>query len=351
MYNTIRNTFAYASLVLINYRFFIGDILRTDTSNLTILIAFVNLLAIDYRHFKYIHYLVIACFLFLTRDNPAALPIIFTFITCIVCKDISLIKAARICLVLQLLFLLYMYWNVLADAIKENTINYEKGVTRDLGFGNSNTFATFIFSILCTIYLSFKNMNKTILISIFIIISLYTYHYSISRTVLIGTNIMILSILFHSQINNVIKNSLYRKIISSCPIIFISIVIFLILSILEFEKLNEILTGRLMLWLEYFIAFLDNNVLFGADLVPIIQKPLDNSYINLLVSIGIIGYAIFSFLFYKAYKCNHSLMFKYQPLVFAILACGFTESILLSCYSINILFLLMIYKSYVKINH
>ena len=176
---------AYVAIMLAVLRFFIGDVLRYDTGILTVFIAFVILLSIDYRHFRFKHYLIAAIGIVLSVLNPNLLPIILLVLICVVAKDLCVHKVAIICFIMQLIFLYYMYYKISVGEIVVHKVNYEKALTYDFGFGNSNTFAMFMYSAILCAYIAFwKRLNICFLFLIFLV-SYIVFLYALTETIIL----------------------------------------------------------------------------------------------------------------------------------------------------------------------
>ena len=105
------------------------------------------------------------------------------------------------------------------------------------------------------------------------------------------------------------------------------------------------LTGRLLFWFEHLSIFMESNVWLGHDFISINDKPLDCSYLALLVTLGVLGYAMYSYFIYKAFRKRFAFLCYYMPLLISIFVCGFSENILLSYSSVNILFVILLSKA------
>lgn len=345
----IRAIGAYLAVALANIRFFVGDILGNSTTSLTIVITLVLLCTIDFKHFRYYHYIIVFCGTILSSVNPNLLPITLLFFISIACKDISIKKMALMCLILQLLFLFYMYWMIVIGDIQVHKVNYEKAVTYDFGFGNSNTFAMFMFSIILCFYVACCHLKSIFLLSCILILSYFVYDYAVGRTVFAAELILVITAL----INIIGGKTFFLKIktlLAFSPIIIILICIYIVFNFLDYDILNNLLTGRIGLWVEYFMAYVNQNIWIGADVVSIVDKPLDNSFLTLLVFLGIIGYCLYSYLIYKGIKCGYNYLYQYIPFIISIFLCGLTENILPSYYPANIIFFLLMYKGAFKNN-
>ncbi len=345
MLDTIRHIMAYVAIMLAVLRFFIGDVLRYDTGILTVFIAFVILLSIDYRHFRFKHYLIAAIGIVLSVLNPNLLPIILLVLICVVAKDLCVHKVAIICFIMQLIFLYYMYYKISVGEIVVHKVNYEKALTYDFGFGNSNTFAMFMYSAILCAYIAFwKRLNICFLFLIFLV-SYIVFLYAFGRTVFVSELIFICSIVIAELGGRKILHKI-KYWLALFPLFALVSFLFIIFNFQEYELLNELLTGRIILWTEYIATYMELNVWIGADVVSIVDKPLDNSYITLLVYLGIIGYALYAYLLFRGISKGFEYLnkCKYVPFVISILICGMIENILVSYYPANIIFMLMMYK-------
>lgn len=341
-----RFLFSYLALIIANVRFFLGDVLKIDTLWLTYLLSIVLLLSIDVQRLNWRYYTVIFCFILLSvaLANPLLLPLALLFMLAFSCKDLNVRSVAQLQFWLQLFFFLYMAFGVALGEIPMRIEEYAKATTIDLGFGNSNSFSLFIFSLLSCFYVGFHGRYTKIALIVFFLSSIITYQFAFSRTILFG-EIVFLLICFLQIIKKIQIFAKVKYLITFFPVIIISLMLFLIFNIVNYEELNTMLTGRLLLGLEHLSLFMESSIWLGHDYVSLNDKPLDCSYLSLLITLGILGYAIYSFFIYMAFSKRFDFLCYYMPLLASILICGFSENILLSYSSVNILFVIILSKA------
>lgn len=338
--------FCYLALIMANVRFFLGDILKCDTLWLTYLLSIVLLLSINYERLKWKYYIVMFCFLLLSivSANSLLLPLVLLSLLAFSCKDLNVRIVAQIQFWLQLFFFLYMAFAVTSGEIPMRMEDYAKATTIDMGFGNSNSFSLFVFSLLSCLVVGFGGRYNVLIFVVFSVVSVVTYMFAFGRTILFGE---IIFLLIYS-LQKIKGNFIFYKIkyfISLFPIIFIFLVLFLILNIVNYESLNTMLTGRLLFWFEHLSIFMESNVWIGHDFVSLNDKPLDCSFLALLVTFGIVGYVSYSYFIYMAFNKGFAFLCHYMPLLLSIFVCGFSENILLSYSSMNILFVILLSKA------
>ena len=345
MLNSLRHILAYVAIVLAICRFCIGDILRYDTSRLTIVIALVVLLSIDYRHFRFKHYLIGAIGIILSALNPAILPTLLLFLICVSARDLSTRKIAIVSVIMQLFFLYYVFYKIGMGEIMVNKVVYEKATTYDFGFGNSNTFAMFTYSVFLCAYVAFWRKLSFCFLFLFILFSCIVFTYAYGRTVFFAELFFLLFILIAEFGGRHILNK-GKYLLALFPIIIFVVFLFIIFNFYNYVLLNELLTGRIIFWVENVATYIERNVWIGIDVLSITEKPLDNSYLALLVYLGVGGYLLYSYLIFRGFALGFDFLNqnKYIPFVISMLICGMFENVLVSYFPSNIIFMLLMYK-------
>ena len=237
-------------------------------------------------------------------------------------KQFALINT--ICL---LLFLFVIYFSLQNNIINE-TIEY--GITKlgefryrgDLGFGNSNRYSIYIYSILMSLYLWLPSKMNLLYLICITVISYQVYEYTDSKTYILAI-ICFVVCLFLSR-----THFFYYIPIKYCfyilPLLFICLIYFICYSAFFYDWVNLILSNRL----SYYRDLLDNisisNFIYGSRLMN--EVLIDNSYLHLLFDVGILYFVIFYYLYYNALRYNYDRMVKISPVVISILLYGITES-------------------------
>ncbi len=340
--------FSYIVLVLFFLRLLLGEFLKFNTQLLTAIIAVILLFLVDYKHFEIKNYLLLF-FLFilgLVVDNQSILMLVLLVLVVMCCKYLTIRDVALFCFWGQFFIFAFMAFCVTSGNVPVRVEVFEKGVVYDMGFGNSNTLSLFLFSTITSMYIGLRGrLNTVLLILVYLFTSFLAFYFTKGRTYFVGEILFLVSSLFV----NCVKETTVRKYlltISLIPLIVLMVIIFLLISITQFESLNDILTGRLILWFQYLEKFLESNMLIGYDLAELEGNiTLDCSYLTILVATGVLGYSLFSYLFYKAVHSGFSYIYSYFPLLITALVCGLTENIFMSSFPINLLFFTLLYNA------
>lgn len=340
--------FSYIVLALFFLRLLLGEFLKYNTQLLTIIIAIILLFAVDYKHFEIKSHLLLF-FLFVLGimvGNQLMLMLVLLVLVVACCKCLTIRDVALFCFFAQFFIFVFMAFCVASGNVPVRVEALEKGVVYDMGFGNSNTLSLFLFSTITSMYIGLRGrLNTALLISVYLFTSFLAFYFTKGRTYFVGEILFLVS----SLLVNCVKEATVRKfllIISLIPLIVLIVIIFLLISITQLESLNDILTGRPILWFQYLAKFLESNMLIGYDLSELEGDiTLDCSYLTMLVATGMLGYSLFSFLFYKAVHSGFSYIYSYFPLLITILVCGLTENIFMSSFPINILFFMLLYNA------
>lgn len=284
-------------------------------------------------HFTYYHILLFILIL-LCVYNIETLSTVNILLSVILLKR-SNIKNVTLILVCAVFIEFFIYFagfglGILTDISK----SYAKGVTHDLGFGNSNT-ASLNFTMLMLIFVMFIMQKSRIKFPAYILLILnyYIYKLTLGRTYFYCVN-MLFFLLFSFSFK---RNYVFER----KAIVFLPIVLFIgtFVGIFFFNKdivLNSIFTGRFALNYETVKDFSIVDYILGHS-SP--DGAMDSTYLGLLLKGGVFSVFMFLFITTKGLFCMSLKSFKiFGPFIFVMLVACFTETILPLFYPITILF-------------
>lgn len=193
-------------------------------------------------------------------------------------------------------------------------LHYRDGVLRQsMGFSNPNTFSTYILSIVVEfLYLRRAKINIKDFIVIIMSICLINY-YADSRTQIVCLIILATILFINKYLKKIVLNSkLINSIFNNA---FLILTVLCLIIIVFYEQGNELVysideatTGRIKIASEYLdvydINLFGHNVEATSTTEDIVT--LDNTYIFLLVSYGIVPLVIMCF-FMRTYMKNTSI--------------------------------------------
>lgn len=241
-------------------------------------------------------------------------------------------------------------------------IHYRNGVMRhSMGFSNPNSFSTYIMSIVIEI-MYLRNKKIGLIDLIYVILSIYIInYYASSRTqILCLIAFYLLFVLNKKNVKLIVKNKFLNLILNNMFWILTFVSILLIILYQQGNptviKLNTLLSKRIATSLAIFDNY-DVN-LFGNKLYLVTSMQsklynvkavaLDNAYIYLLLSYGIVQYFVIG-LFIKKYMKyltnNENNILKFILLVYLI--SGLMERFFME-YQYNIFLLYFAYLFYSK---
>ncbi len=210
---------------------------------------------------------------------------------------------------------------IIADTIT----NYGGRMRNSLGFDNPNALSLIMIDFYCFIIMMFKK-RKTLACLIVIFISYYINTFSDSRTLLFTTIIYLtLTILQESKaISSAIRKMIKSKIFNIIILTFFFISPFAIAAISKkVYKIDMLLSFRGTILSNYINSHEMINYLIGFSNI----ETIDNSFIVLFFTIGILGYLIIFLAIKRALKKaknNNSI-----ALIIMMLSYGMMESILI----------------------
>lgn len=354
-YNLIRNLqniLRYFLIVFANIRFFIGDILELEYSSIiTITTVVIALLSVNYCKFNISFYIVL--FIGLICNKIFGGPNGSLIITFFIASALAYGDFRKICFfsfILQLCFFIVMLISVGYGILSEDINESEKGITRDLGFGNANTLSMFISSIIYTAgFVFLRQYHKRYIIIFTLPIIVACYLYSHGRTFFIGEMLFVITLTLICI--NKHSLSIFRYIITLFPVFSLTAILTLLSSNIDLDFLNQVFTGRPRLWFNHLGYFLsEGNLWLGYDYTSVYDIALDCSYLTLFVDNGIIGYLLYSLFMYKGSKNCFIQSIYYIPLICGVYISAIMENILLPLSPVNLLFITLMYRCFLKID-
>lgn len=338
-------------IVLFHVRFIFLIILQTRTVALDAVFYLIVLASLcTLKLNKYC--LVLVPLVFISLLNSAAQNIFLilasSYIVAVKLPLKKIFKINAICIIGVMLSVILM---VKVGMVKEhvgtsrlfiNGMLYTQRLRSDMGFGNPNRVAILVYSLIINLYLLIERKHKTVFIITVIIVSCYVHTLTDSRTFIISVACFLLSFIglsFNSVTNFLLKT---RMALFYIPIIFLLVTIY-VSRIGYYDISLEVLTsGRLGLFSDFINHCSLKDYLIGTNVIN--EKTIDNSYLQLLFSAGIIGLLSTLFLWYKIIsRLDRTTIITY-PIFLSITVYGFAESIwtMLLCYGNMIIWMMMI---------
>lgn len=171
----------------------------------------------------------------------------------------------------------------------------------DLGFGNPNIASTTLFPILMSIYYLWYEKNKKIVICIILLLTQVIYNITFSRTLVY----IILILVF---LNFIKEKYIYKlRYFIYSLIFFILYFSFVLPAKLKFTVYDKLLSGRFM-YFDYFLKNYKITLLGNLGKNEILELPLDNVYIMILLKNGILGIVVLTCLIIYILK----ILYKYR---------------------------------------
>lgn len=290
--------------------------------------AFMALLTRRYYDWKILF--ILGYFAILSILNPAAKNIFLILLTVYILSPFSINQISKINLILEL-FVIILVAVLLSAGVLHNKlfalgdISDPRTARWDMGFGNPNVFALFIYAILINWYIIIQDKCYNLYLLGSAIISVLVFHYTGSRSFLIGMLLIWISSL-------ALKIKIMKKLLYKCklllyplPLVFIFVTIYCSINVSEFEILNLILTGRLRLYHNLLAECSSFSYIVGN--ASVMDELIDSAYIHLLLEGGILAVLIFSFLWVIFIKnLNNSNIYLF-PIFISVLLYGLTESV------------------------
>lgn len=296
--------------------------------------------------------LVLVPLVFISLINPAAqnmfLILSSSYIIAVKLSLRQTMKINVICIISVILSVLIM---VKLGIIHEKSASshfyingaiYNERMRSDLGFGNPNRIAILLYSLIINAYLLIPKYKTNLFLIIVTAISYYIYTLTASRTFLLCIASFVISCI---GIRSLIVKKVClktRMLLFYLPLLFLILTIYLIKSGYYNISIEIMTSGRLGLFRQLLNQCSLQDYLIGTNLIN--EQTIDNSYLHLLFSAGIVGFIAAFYLWYKLLSKMDKTTIVTYPLVLSITLYGFSESIwtLLLCYGNMIIWIMMI---------
>lgn len=254
-------------------------------------------------------------------------------------------KLAAIGFTTQFLIILLQIIFVLCGIWENVGIEYEKSdqILYDLGTGNANRIATRVtFMVLC-LYILMKDNYRWLFPVISLIIGFIFFQVTGSRTTLYS--IIILNILAIVYWCGLFWNWT-KYLIALVPLVLFFGTFYLAANMETNEELSESASGRLYYILKFTREYGTKEWMLGA--VREESDPLDSSYLDIIVTGGIMMALVFCIGFGTSVIKYYKKIKSYLPFMLAFLAAGLTESYFTYPDAANVLLWVLIMQAFIK---
>lgn len=337
---TISRTCLLASIVLflINLRFFLASILDVGTTLLSWGILLLTFTLFTKRDFSVVNLAFLLFYIATFFYTPYAKDVLIMVVSIIAFRHLPIRQFAAINLLHSLVLLLIIYVLVLSGILVEEEMGKTFDATfssRDLGFGNPNALACFIFYALANVYILLRSRPYLFYV-VFIPVVLWSFLYTGSRTFLIAETFLLLIYFMRN----------FRFVTSRWSLLGLLAVILVLVFYFSFNYdpiVDALLSHRLSIYEYVFQNMSLKSYLLGLNASVLKDIPMDNSYITLLVYGGISYLLLFIFLLVQAAWNNFDSIKPYFPLICAILFAGIGESIFVGFTTANALLIWLLF--------
>lgn len=316
----------YLLVFLFYLKFLIQILLNVKSPWLDIPLYLLLLTSFNYRK---VNLIVFGIFYFalISLLNSAARNVFLIFLTIYTLRIWSVRQFAIVNLFVSLIFFIVTVFLLYGDVLHSKIFSFSLLNYRerwDFGYGNPNTFALFIFSILVNSYIVFVGKFKNVILPVMLLVGFVVYSYTGSRTFFIS---IIVLIIIHYSI--IYQNGflLIKKTLVYFPFVVILFLLFLIFNVSDFAIVNLVLSGRLDLYNSFILKMSLLDFFIGSSIINDAETVIDSSYLHLLFECGIFGLLIFLVSYIKMMKYIDIHMKYYLPVVVSILFYGITESL------------------------
>lgn len=345
---SVHKFIAILIVAVIYIRYFI--IVISDGTNLFLdLILYALLLAALIRR-KYRKEFIIAIIMAgISLINSSSRNFFLIFTVMYLLYVFSIRQIAIINITFQISLLLIVSYMLAAGSLKSQMFPMTLMDTRerwDYGFGNPNTFALFVFSVLSNLYILLYKKFPICLSVILIITATIIGKYTGSRTFFLCV-VLLLFLYWLVRYKQIRKTIIRHKFwLYLLPLIITTGLFFGIKYIDRIPEINLLLSGRLTLYHE----LINNTSIKGYILGnPAVQEELiDNGYIHLILEGGVVSFFVFIALYeFFIFRLNRQSIY-YLPLLISFLAYGMTESIFTFILNFGMMvFWSILYASYI----
>lgn len=300
-----------------------------DESNLLLdLLLYVLLLAgLADRKFRP-EFFVVILFAVISVLNPAAKNIFLIFATVYALREFSIRELASINLCMQTMVFIttaLLLWAGITHSEMFQQSLLDQRERWDFGYGNPNTFALFIYSIMVNAYLLVSRKYKSGLMLLILGVGLAVYAYTKSRTFLL---VVVLLVLMHGAVNIGWMRRLIlanKWLLYLVPGAFMGSILFLSRYVAHFPLLDLGFSGRLSLYNAFLGSISKVYYLIGTPLVN--EETIDSSYLHILFEGGVLAFVLFYVVYLATIRRMNETNVGVLPLLIGFLAFGLSESL------------------------
>lgn len=308
-------------------KFFFQIVLKVDNIFLDVALYPFLLMAVNYRKLHK-EFFVIFLFVIISALNSAARNIFLLFLCIYILRDISLKKIAFLnCtfafLVLIITFFMLQIGNLKAEMFSQTL--FDNRVRWDFGFGNPNTFALFMYSLIINIYFILTPKYKYFLFFFTVLVSYMVYSYTVSRSFLFAILVFFFVLLLINSGKKLRKWLFNKNLLLTLPLLLTGFILFIAPKVEDFVFLDVLFSGRLSLYNNFLSGLSVKDYWLGTSSIN--EETIDNSYLHLLFEGGILCYTLFYYFYYKTIKNLDDSSFYILPVLLSILVYGLTESV------------------------
>lgn len=310
-------------LVAIIYCRFLMIVVLKGTSPALDLLLYSFLTICFFRRRFSVEQALILFFVIISLFNPAARNLFLIFALIYLLRLFSLSQMAFMNVLFVSSVFIVMSFLLMIGVVKSEMFPQTILDTRerwDYGFGNPNTFALFMYSLLVNIFFLLYKKSKFVLFVFLSIVGYVVYDYTRSRSFLISVILLILGVMSLYSIQ-------FKRIILKLKWVLIPLPLcFLIVSLNSTnELLDLIFSGRLSLYQSFVTSLPQSAYIIGTPLIN--EDTLDSSYLHLFFEGGILAYCVFYYLLIKGVKHLNSDSVHLIPIWVSFFAYGLTESL------------------------
>lgn len=310
------------------YLKFIVQIVLDDSNLLLDLLLYMLLIAgLADRKFRP-EFFIVVLFAVISVLNPAARNIFLIFATVYALREFSIRELASVNLCMQTLVFIttaLLLWGGVTHSEMFQQSLLDQRERWDFGYGNPNTFALFVYSIMVNAYLLVSRKYTKVLMFLILGVSVWVYAYTKSRTFLF---VVVLLVLMHGAVNigwmrqRILSN---KWLLYLVPGVFMGSILFLSRYVARFPLLDLGFSGRLSLYNDFLGSISKVNYLIGTPLVN--EETIDSSYLHILFEGGIIAFVLFYAMYIATVRRMNEKNVCILPLLIGFLTFGLTESL------------------------
>ena len=340
-------------LIATLYVKFVVQIVLDESNLLLDLLLYMLLIAglVD-RKFRP-EFFVVVLFAVISVLNPAARNIFLIFASVYALREFSIRELASINLCMQTLVFgatALMLWAGITHSEMFEQSLLDQRERWDFGYGNPNTFALFVYSIMVNAYVYFARQYGRMLSLLLFLTGIGVYCYTKSRTFLVATLVLLL---VHWCVRNRVVRSVslkFKGILYLIPIVLMGCILYMSRYSGQFPLLNLVFSGRLELYSVFLGSIGKTAYLFGTPLVN--EETIDSSYLHILFEGGVLAFVIFYVLYVVTVRRMNRSTIGVLPVLAGFLVFGLSESLFTFVLIFgNMIIWSILYDSYLNRSH